>query len=150
ESKVAAVAPADVPKLPYFTDEYIGNGPFKLVSWSHEEEMDLAAFDDYYLGRPKIDRIIVRDVPDTNTQVAAILSGDVDVLLPTGVDVDTALTIKDRWQGTQNQVIFGSNGRLRMALAQSREAQANPKALLDQRVRQALMRSMDPKEVSDA
>jgi peptide/nickel transport system substrate-binding protein len=47
-------------------------------------------------------------------------------------------------------VLLGSNGRLRMALAQSREEAAQPKAILDARVRQALFRAVDRRAISEA
>jgi peptide/nickel transport system substrate-binding protein len=150
EGPLSSLSPDAFARLPYWTTEYVGNGPFKLTSWERATQLDFAAFDDYYRGRPKIDRVILRIVPDTNTQIAGILSGDLDLLLPQGIDVDTALTIKDRWAGTANQVLIGSNGRLRFATPQAREEQVQPKALLDFRVRQALQRSMDRQAISEA
>src|SRR4030095_14903033 len=96
------------------------------------------------------DRIVVRAIPDFTAQVATALAGEIDMTLPTGIDVESALAVQDRWQGTQNQVLLGSNGRVRMALAQSREEAAQPRALLDPRVGQRLSRAVDRQAISES
>ena len=52
----------------------------------------------------------MRVIPDSNIQVATILAGELDVTLPSGIDADTALSVKDRWAGTNNQVLLASPG----------------------------------------
>ena len=49
---------------PLFRDHPIGTGPYKFVSHAVDDRLELAAFDDYYGGRPKNDGIIFRFVPD--------------------------------------------------------------------------------------
>ncbi len=150
EVPFASGRPEAFGNLPYWTMEFVGSGPFKLAEWTPGVQLDFVAFDDYYRGRPRLDRIIVRIIADFRAQIASVLAGEIDLTLPTGIDVDSALALKDRWQDTRNQVLLGSNGRLRMALAQSREAQAQPRALLDPRVRQAMFRALDRQALSDA
>lgn len=57
----------------------IGSGPFKYVSDIADNSITLAADDDYHLGRPDFDTLIMQ-VIDTSTAVDKILSGDVDIL----------------------------------------------------------------------
>jgi peptide/nickel transport system substrate-binding protein len=66
---------------PYWTDDtvFIGSGPFRVVRWERGAHIDLEAFDRYYLGRPKVDRIIVHFVQDNNTAIARVLSGEMDM-----------------------------------------------------------------------
>jgi peptide/nickel transport system substrate-binding protein len=137
-------------QLPYFTSEFMGNGPFKLDRWLPGDQLQFSAFDQYYRGRPKVDRVILRIMPDSNIQVATILSGELDVTLPSGIDADTALSVKDRWAGTNNQVLLASPGIIRGLLPNSRPEYQTPKELLDPRVRQALYRAVDRQGVSDA
>jgi peptide/nickel transport system substrate-binding protein len=40
----------------------IGNGPFKLVDWKAGEWFEFEAFDDYFQGRPAIDRLIIGEL----------------------------------------------------------------------------------------
>ena len=150
EGVLAGIRPDAFGSHPYFTTEFVGNGPFKLGEWNPGVDLTFTVFDEYFRGRPTLDRIVVRAIPDFNTQIASVLAGDVDLTLPTGIDVESALGVQDRWQGTPNQVLLGSNGRLRMALAQSREEAAQPRALLDPRVRQALFRAVDRQAIAEA
>ncbi len=90
--------PSTLPTHRYFTTEYMGTGPFRLVKWEQGSHMEFERFGQYFLGPPLINRLIVRFIPDTNTMVANIMSEAVDVLLPQGVDLDTAIEVRDRWQ----------------------------------------------------
>ena len=57
----------------------IGTGPFKLTSWTVNEEMTVKAFDDYYRGRPKVDKMIGKIIPDIATARMLFENGEVDV-----------------------------------------------------------------------
>ncbi len=63
-----------------FNREPIGTGPFKVVEWNTGESIVLEAHEDYFRGRPCLDRIIFRIIPDQQTQVAALQTGEVDFL----------------------------------------------------------------------
>jgi peptide/nickel transport system substrate-binding protein len=61
---------AEMPLDQLFAEPYatkpIGNGPFKAVEFVEGQYMEMEANDDFYLGRPMIDRLIVRyGDPDT-------------------------------------------------------------------------------------
>ena len=57
----------------------VGTGPYRFVEAIKGDHITLEANDDYFLGRPKIDRIVVRAIPDYAALTAALLSGEVDV-----------------------------------------------------------------------
>ena len=44
--------------LPYFTEQYVNLGPFRLVDFGLGQNMVFERFNDFYLGRPKISRIV--------------------------------------------------------------------------------------------
>ncbi len=58
----------------------IGTGPFKVKEYVAGDHISLVAFDDYFLGRPNIDSVVLKIVPDANTQVAQIKSGELDLM----------------------------------------------------------------------
>lgn len=129
---------------PRFTTEFIGTGPYKLVKWDQGSHMELARFDDYYQGRPPLDVVFVRFVGDPNTMVANVLADAVDVVLPTGVDIEAALEVKRRWEGTGNQVIADPTGRLRHLELQHRPDFSRPRnGLTNLTVRQGLYHAID-------
>jgi peptide/nickel transport system substrate-binding protein len=82
--------------LPYWSAEYVHTGPFRLREFLPGEQMTFERFDDYYLGRPKADRVVIRIIPDNSAVVANLLAGSVDVAgeLPT----DLAVRLRDQWQ----------------------------------------------------
>ena len=49
----------------WLSSEYVGTGPFKLKEFVPGSYMDLVAFDKYSPGRPKIDQITVKFIPDS-------------------------------------------------------------------------------------
>jgi peptide/nickel transport system substrate-binding protein len=63
-----------------FAVEPVGSGPFKVVRWVKDDYVELAAFDDYWAGAPKIKTLIFKPVPSANTRAAALMSGDLDVV----------------------------------------------------------------------
>jgi peptide/nickel transport system substrate-binding protein len=52
-----------------------GTGPFRYVA-TNGDKNTLAANDEYFGGRPKIDEIIYAYVPDSNTRVLGLLNGE--------------------------------------------------------------------------
>ena len=63
----------------------IGSGPFKFKEWFPDDRVVVEAFDDYYRGRPYLDRIIYKVVPDNTVLTEQLFIGEVDV---TGIEFD--------------------------------------------------------------
>jgi peptide/nickel transport system substrate-binding protein len=57
----------------------IGSGPFVFESMSREQVV-LTANKDYYEGPPQIDRVVCKVIPDMDTLMMAILTGDIDLI----------------------------------------------------------------------
>ncbi|MDI6772495.1 MAG: ABC transporter substrate-binding protein [bacterium] len=72
----------------------IGTGPFKFVAWERGVGIRLEKFGQYYVrGRPYLDRVTFRFVPDQGAQLAALRAGDLDVL-GVGVIPENALFVQ--------------------------------------------------------
>jgi peptide/nickel transport system substrate-binding protein len=65
----------------------IGSGPFKFVEWSRDERLVVEAFDDYWGGRPVADQIVFRPISENSTRVAALRTGEVDIIVNVPPDV---------------------------------------------------------------
>jgi peptide/nickel transport system substrate-binding protein len=129
---------------PYLSTQFVGLGPYRLINWERGSYMEFTRFDDYYRGRPPLDRVLIRFLGDPNTLVANILAGEVDVVLPSGVDVDAALEVRRRWEGTGHQVRFALQGTLWYLQMQFRPEYARPaNGLTNRTVRQALYQAID-------
>lgn len=60
-----------------FAEHPVGTGPFKFESLERGRELVLVRNDDYYRGAPKLDRLILRPVPEVTARMAALRSGEV-------------------------------------------------------------------------
>jgi peptide/nickel transport system substrate-binding protein len=56
----------------------IGTGPFRFVSWEAGRSIALAAYDDYWGGRPFLDDFVFQVIPSQETALQALLAGEVD------------------------------------------------------------------------
>jgi len=91
-------SPANPPRL---TTEYVGTGPFKLKELVPGSHFDLTAFDQYPLGRPKIDELRVKYITDGGTLLSNLISGAGDLATGTGPNVSQAQELKSQnWDGT--------------------------------------------------
>jgi len=59
----------------------VGTGPYKLERWDAGQSIVMVKNEDYYLGCPKIDRIIFKIVGDDNAQAIQMESGELDLVL---------------------------------------------------------------------
>ncbi len=58
----------------------VGSGPFRFVRWEAGAVIELAADTAYFLGRPRLDRVIWRVVPDLGSAVGVLLAGEGDAI----------------------------------------------------------------------
>ncbi len=135
---------------PYWTREYVGVGPYRLVKWEPGAYIEAAAFDRFALGKPKIERVRVTWSGDPNTIVARLISGDAHVTLDRSIYAQEAVTLRQEWVAKGAGVVRSSPGWIRFLGAQHRPDYANPATILDVRVRQAIAHAIDRKDVADA
>ncbi len=63
-----------------FTERLIGTGPFRLVEWTHDEQLVFEANSEYFEGAPRLDKIIIKIVPDDGLRFLELKEGDVDFI----------------------------------------------------------------------
>jgi len=61
--------------------EPVGTGPFKFAEWVKDDYIKLVANENYWQGKPDIDNLIFRAIPEVSTRVASLISGDVDLMV---------------------------------------------------------------------
>jgi peptide/nickel transport system substrate-binding protein len=81
------VAPAHVlskyPNLnqvPFNSNPTVTDGPFKFVQWAHGDHITVARNDDFFLGKPGLDKIDIKVVPDEDTSVNLLQTHEIDYL----------------------------------------------------------------------
>ncbi|MBM2811124.1 MAG: hypothetical protein HW416_1883 [Chloroflexi bacterium] len=135
---------AGVVSLSYWTDEFVGSGPFRLREFAPDSHVILTAQDGYVLGRPKLDEVEIRFVTDHNAVVANVLSGAALMTMGRGVSLDQAVQLRDQWQ----------DGKLSIALSGwlvifPQLINPTPTPIADVRFRRALLHAIDRKEMVD-
>ena len=118
----------------------IGTGPYRFVSYAVDDHLNLAAYEDYFRGRPRNDGIVLKVVPDNIMAGLELRKGTTDIVvndLPP--DIIAQLERDDRLATTRSPGVdyqyIGLNIR-------------DP-ALKDVRVRQAIGYAIDRKAIID-
>lgn len=76
---LAGIPPESLSSAPYAAAP-VGNGPYRLVRRSPGQQLELAAFDRFFLGRPGVARIVFLLAGDAETRVNLLRSGQVDAV----------------------------------------------------------------------
>lgn len=133
-------------ELPYWGQEYVGTGPFRLVELDRGSHMLFQAFDSYVLGRPKVDQIEVRFIFDETAIVAGLLAGSVDVTLSRSLGPEHGWTLQRQWR--EGRVEWDQIGSWFVIYPQY--VDPNPPVILDVRFRRALLHATDRTELAEA
>lgn len=134
---------------PYWTIEYIGAGPFRLVRWDAGYELEGVAFEGHILGRPKIDRVLVRIMNDENAALTRLLAGEADYAEGFVLQFEHGLILQREWEPTRKgTVLIWPDATSNQAVQFRTEYQKSP-PLLDVRVRRALSHAVDRQAVDD-
>jgi peptide/nickel transport system substrate-binding protein len=129
--------------LPYWSYEYVGAGPYRLRDWVAGSHLVLVANDRFVLGRPKIDEIEVRFVPDPTTLVANVLAGAIDFSLGRGISLEQAIQARRQWQVGHVELGYAKS----WIVINPQFVNANPRVVTDARFRKALMYAIDRQQL---
>jgi peptide/nickel transport system substrate-binding protein len=136
--------------LRYWTDEYVGAGPYRLVRWDRGVSIEGAAFDAHALGRPNISRIIRYAFSDENTVLANVLGGEIDFADVRTLRSNHGQTLQHEWVAAgKGRLLYLETAPLAPFVQFRPEYQKSP-PLLDLRVRRALAHGIDKDQVSEA
>jgi peptide/nickel transport system substrate-binding protein len=112
----------------------VGTGPFVFDSWQRDSRLVVKKNPNYWQeGKPYLDEIVFRPIPDEDTRLSSLQSGDIDVMQ--SLRQSTVVKARDL-DGVSNYEYLGSNsGGTTMNTSRP--------PFDDVRVRQALAYSMD-------
>ncbi|MCF2571782.1 ABC transporter substrate-binding protein [Brevibacterium sp. UCMA 11754] len=126
-------------------EKTVGSGPFQLESYEANKSVTLKANLNFWRGEPKLDEIQYRYYTNSDAQVQAIRSGEVDFI--TGLTPEQFKAI----EGADNVETNVGNGRRfqgisinsGLADAKDKEFGTGNEALKDKKVRQAIRAGID-------
>jgi peptide/nickel transport system substrate-binding protein len=128
---------------PYWSSQFIGTGPYRVVEFKPGESLEVEAYDGYFLGRAKIDRVVWRIISDRQVMLTNVLTSDVHLTMRESLTFEGGITLKERWEGL---------GQGKVTLAPSNYMAAAPSTnpwFADVRVRQALLHATDREEIRE-
>jgi peptide/nickel transport system substrate-binding protein len=136
--ELVAIGPAHLMDEDSYLDTLVGSGPFKFVEWRPGEILIMETNADYWGGAPQIAGIEFHEIPETSSQVTALLAGDLDIM--PGLPPDSIATVED------------NPGTHVIANASWQRYYIRPNHFMevfqDVRVRHALWYSMDLEEIA--
>jgi peptide/nickel transport system substrate-binding protein len=122
-----------------YSNHAAGTGPFKLDHWTKDVELVFTANENYWGGRPKLDRVIWRTIAEDTVKLSELTTG--------GIDVANQLDFKDieTVKGDENlQVITGTFWNVQfLGINQALAPFDNPA------VRQALQYAINKQNIAD-
>ena len=129
----------------------LSDGPFVMQDWVQGDHLTFTKNDKYYqAGKPDIEKITVKIVPDATVRKTMMLNGDADINMWTNETVTADLQKSDK-----AKVSISPNDRfvmrlfLNLAAKGSIDAAANPHPILsDVNVRQAIRSAIDVDTIS--
>ncbi|NLZ72476.1 MAG: hypothetical protein GX905_01445, partial [Bacteroidales bacterium] len=62
-----------------FVESSIGTGPLKIVDWKKDEEIIVERFDDYFGEKAKLQKVIIRTIPEAASRVIALETGEIEM-----------------------------------------------------------------------
>ncbi|HZT06331.1 MAG TPA: ABC transporter substrate-binding protein [Chloroflexota bacterium] len=133
-------------EIPYWNQDFVAAGPFRVAQWEAGSGVLLRAFDGFALGRPKIDEIDVRFIPNSSSLSASILAGAVDLTIGRSLSVDQAIQVRDRWQSGKMDAGDVSS----VVLIYPQFIDPDPAVIGDVRFRAALMAAIDRQEMAES
>lgn len=63
----------------WLNENSAGTGPYRLVRWERNAQIQFVRNDNYWRGKPPFERVIIRHISDSAAQLLAIRRGDVDI-----------------------------------------------------------------------
>jgi peptide/nickel transport system substrate-binding protein len=134
------VPPAAYSSWDAFIQKPVGTGAFKFVEFRPNDRIVLEANADYWGGRPKIDQLVIRYIPEAATRAAAVKAGEVH--MASGLPIDAAKDIEA--SGNKVQSVLLTRGLSIDFNEQMLEHPINK----DVRVRQALNYAIDKESIN--
>lgn len=143
-TRIAMVPPAYVEEVgdDAFGQNPVGTGPYRLVRWVKDDRVVLEANSDYWRGAPSLNQITFVSIPETATRMAALQTGEADIV--TQVAVDQAPLLE-----RAGITIAPTPGLRLMMVAITLDGDPDSSPLYDVRVRQALNYAVDKQAIVD-
>ena len=135
---------------PYWTTQFVGAGPYRLDRWEPGAFIQGSAFPGFVEGPPRIPQIRLIFLGDPNAAVANLLSGEIHLAAEDAIGFEQATVLKRQWEKSGAGIVLLTPNKARFIQIQFKNDYVNPRAILDFRVRRALLEAADRASLSEA
>ncbi|HEY3116851.1 MAG TPA: ABC transporter substrate-binding protein, partial [Chloroflexota bacterium] len=90
---------------PYFTNEYVNLGPFRLLDWGLGQDMTFERYPGYFMGIPKVGKLNIKTITDQNVIAAGLRSGTIDVVANKAISANLSIVLRDEWRGSNEGIV---------------------------------------------
>ncbi len=129
----------DINQISFNDRPTVSDGPFKFAEWARGDHITLVRNDGFFMGRPRLNKIEVRIVPDENTTVNLLKTHAIDFMFQASPETYPSL------KGTPDVLLpfVNVNGYERMQFNTAHPTLADP------RVRTAIAYAIDKRRLVD-
>jgi len=144
EHKLGALTTAEIVTNEEYNRSPIGTGPYKFGEWKSGEYIRVVKNDDYWRGAeyPKMDEIVFNFIPDDNTRLNALKTGDYQIgeILPVQVK---------EMEGNANGEVKLIDSNVFLHLDLNNNSERTKKLFGDVKVRQAIYHAIDRDAIAE-
>jgi peptide/nickel transport system substrate-binding protein len=123
--------------------EPVGTGPYMFRTWRSDDRIVLESFEDYFEGKPGIQRVIYKIIPDLSVQLMELKKGTIDWMGPSP-DQWVNETSKEEFLEKFNRYTYPSFTYAYMGF------NLNNELFKDIRVRRAISHAVNKKEIIES
>jgi peptide/nickel transport system substrate-binding protein len=122
----------------------IGTGPYKLVEWVEGEYLILEANENYWRGKPAVDRMVWQEFATEDAAVQGLIAGEIDVIAADTIPTTAIGTLED---ADNIEVPIMESTSIDELILNSHENGTQPASLNDPAVRLAIAHAIDKQQI---
>jgi peptide/nickel transport system substrate-binding protein len=127
----------------FFHGGFVGLGAYRVARWNGDNSIVFEAFDRYFLGRPKIDRIVFYQFDGSGPLLTHMLTGELQMATAYGLNFVDGQLLEQHWQESGVGTVHWTPTSLQRLVLPPE----NP-LFRDARVRRALLLAIDRDEIN--
>ncbi len=131
---------------PHWREQFVGAGPYRVERWEPGVEIAFRAHEGWVLGKPGIDQLLIKIIPDSNTITASLLGNQADIAFSESIGFPQGQALEGAW--SDGKVTYRPRNP-RILEFQTRDWGQTQRAVSDVRVRRAALYAIDRQAIVD-
>lgn len=77
---------SNINQIPFNSAPTVSDGPFKFVEWAHGDRIGFERNNGFFMGKPGLDRVEIKIIPDENTSVNLFRTHSIDYMFQASIE----------------------------------------------------------------